>query len=495
MTEQGSAISAGMHFIRKRWWLVLLVSVLLIIPCFWHRHIEAGDLGSHVYNAWLAQLIEKGQAPGLYLVRQWDNVLFDFLALYASDLFGFAAGEKIVVSFCILIFFWGVFAFVGAMTGRPPWLLSPFIAMLTYGYTFNMGFFNYYFSLGFACFGLALCWRGKGIDWLVGMALAPFVLLAHPLGFLWLLGTLLYVTVRRILPYWFRPIVPATVIAALYGVRWYLWHRAKFEIDWSSPPFYFYNGSDQLLLYGDRYWLVVWLALVFGGLSFAADAFARRKDPASWKDFVLPLEFYFIVVCATAFLPDNLRPPFYAGWIGLLISRLTAISAIFALCIMGLFQPRKWHLLGCGMCAAVFFFYVYQDTRLLNQAESAAERLVSSLPPGTRIIPILNAPADWRVRFIGHIVDRACIGHCFTYSNYEAPSEQFRVRARHGSPLVTASADDAEDMEGGTYEVQETDPRLTLIYQCSNHDLTKLCIHDLSEGDTTGKVAAQQPAE
>src|SRR5262249_52154204 len=45
--------------------LILAVSVLLLIPCFWHRRIEAGDLPSHVYNAWLAQLIGQGQAPGL----------------------------------------------------------------------------------------------------------------------------------------------------------------------------------------------------------------------------------------------------------------------------------------------------------------------------------------------------------------------------------------------------------------------------------------------
>jgi len=53
---------------------IFVLSALLAVPCFWHRRIEAGDLASHVYNAWLGQLIEKGQAPGLYLVSRWDNV-------------------------------------------------------------------------------------------------------------------------------------------------------------------------------------------------------------------------------------------------------------------------------------------------------------------------------------------------------------------------------------------------------------------------------------
>jgi len=38
--------------------------------------------------------------------------------------------------------------------------------MLAYGYPFNMGFMNYYLSLGLACFGLVILWRGRGIDWI-----------------------------------------------------------------------------------------------------------------------------------------------------------------------------------------------------------------------------------------------------------------------------------------------------------------------------------------
>ena len=97
----------------------------MIVPCLWHRRIEAGDLASHVYNAWLAQLIEKGQAPGLYIVHQWNNVLFDWTLLHAANIVGFAAAEKIVVSLCVLIFFWGVFSLIAAASGWPPWFLTP----------------------------------------------------------------------------------------------------------------------------------------------------------------------------------------------------------------------------------------------------------------------------------------------------------------------------------------------------------------------------------
>src|SRR3977135_1169836 len=64
-------------FVRHHWLKLVAISLVLITPCFWHRHIEAGDLGSHLYNAWLAQQIDQGHAPGLWIASQCQNVLFD----------------------------------------------------------------------------------------------------------------------------------------------------------------------------------------------------------------------------------------------------------------------------------------------------------------------------------------------------------------------------------------------------------------------------------
>ena len=61
------------------------------------------------YNAWLAQLIQRGQAPGLWLSGQHTNVLFDFLLSGLGSLFGLHARGTDAVSLSILIFFWGAF--------------------------------------------------------------------------------------------------------------------------------------------------------------------------------------------------------------------------------------------------------------------------------------------------------------------------------------------------------------------------------------------------
>src|SRR5271167_3627031 len=192
MTSVAMQGAPGWQFVRTKKWAIFAISIAMIVPCLWHRRIEAGDLASHVYNAWLAQLIEKGQAPGLYIVRQWNNVLFDWTLLHVANVVGFAAAEKIAVSLCVLTFFWGVFALVAAASGQPPWFLAPCIAMLAYGYAFNMGFLNYYLSLGLAAFSIALLWRGRGVERFLGLLILPFILLAHPIGFLWLAGMGLY---------------------------------------------------------------------------------------------------------------------------------------------------------------------------------------------------------------------------------------------------------------------------------------------------------------
>src|SRR5258706_15231781 len=103
-----------------------------------------------------------------------------------------AAEEKIVVSAGVLILFWGFFGFVAAVTERPPWFLTPCIAMLAYGYPFCMGFMNYYLSLGLACFGLAILWRGRGGFLVLGGVVAAGGGLGRPLGVFLLLGALAF---------------------------------------------------------------------------------------------------------------------------------------------------------------------------------------------------------------------------------------------------------------------------------------------------------------
>jgi len=493
MSANNTTATGLIPLLRKFKLPVLFLSGTLVVPCVWHRRIEAGDLASHVYNAWLAQLIAKGEAPGLYIAKQWNNILFDVTLLRVANVVGLAAAQKIVVSIGVLVFFWGVFAFIRTVTERPPWLLAPCIAMLAYGYSFSMGFMNYYLSLGLACFGLAILWRGKGIAWIGGLAVGALTLLAHPIGFSWLVGTLAYVKAREKMPGWWKLALPLAAASGFAAIYWYTSHRPSLFADWDRGPFYLYNGADQLGLYGKRYFFLAGAAFLFGLVCVAVDLYGRRHDGSWWKPFEVPFELYVVTFCATALLPENLRPSLYGGWIGLLGSRLTTISAIFGLCLLGHLKPRKWHLAGFGVRAVVVFAFLYHDTGWLNRLEANAEKLVWELPSGMRVIVAARAPLDSRIAFIGHSVERACIGHCFSYANYEPASGEFRVRVRKGSPVVTSSTDDAEDMASGEYEVDETDLPIKQIYQCDAVELTKLCIRDLEAGETNGRLSFKLP--
>src|SRR6266478_4764143 len=456
MAASGIQPAGEIAFLRESKLRVLLLSLALLIPCVWHRRIEAGDLPSHVYNAWLAQLIENGQASGVYIAKQWNNVLFDVALLRVANLVGIATAQTSVVSVCVLIFFWGVFALVAVVTERPPWFLAPCIATLAYGYSFNMGFMNYYLSVGLACFGLAILRRAQRIDWIAAAAFALLAMLAHPIGFLWLVGTFAYIKIRAKLSGWWKLTLPLAVAGGFVAVRWYVARRASLLGDWDRGPFYLYNGADQLGLFGTRYFWLAAAALFFGIVCAANALYSRRKEIGWWPQFELPLELYAVTFCATALVPENLRPSPEGGWIGLLASRLTTISAIFGLCLLGGIKPRKWHLVGFGICAGVFFVFLYQDTGWLNRLEEHSEELVRKLAPGSR---------------------------------------QFRVRVREGSPVVTSSADDAQDMASGQYQVQDGDLPIKQIYQCDANDLTKLCIRDLEAGEINGRIGYKPPVQ
>jgi hypothetical protein len=479
------AVRDALAFFRANAGIVLLTSLLILIPCFWHRHIEAGDLASHTYNAWLAQLIAKGQAPGLYIVPQWNNILFDICLQHLGSLLGLAAAEKLIISTTVLLFFWGVFSFLAVVTGKPPWFLAPCIAILAYGYAFSMGFINFYLSIGLACVVLALLWRGRAGNWLCAAPVAVLALIAHPIGFLWLSSTLAYVLLWRRIPGLWRLVLPVLAVAALFGLHAYIAHHPVFQASWRQDPFFLRNGFDQLILYGRRYAILAYAALAWGILCFVVDLVSRiRGREAGAQSLRLVLEFYVIALCVTALLPENLRTSLYAGWIGLLVSRLTVISAILGLAVLNSIRPRKWFLAGFAACAAVFFLFLFQDTRTLNRIEDNADRLVAALPAGTRVVSVLNAPDAWRVQFIYHVVERACIGRCFSYANYEPASRQFRIRVHSGSPIVTSSSDDAEAMASGNYVVKSSDPPLTAIYQCHDSDFTILCAAPLHPGET-----------
>jgi hypothetical protein len=446
-----------------------------------------GDEGSHVYNAWLAQLAEEGKAPGVYVERQWQNVLVDLMLVELGKVFGLATAERIVVSVCVLVLFWGVFGLISVVSGRQPWFLCPCIAMLAYGYVFQAGFMNFYLSVGLAAAALAYLWSGKRGGTLLAAVLAPLILLAHSLGALWFLGCAVYRLVQPRLRGWAQILLPGVAVLMLAVVHLTLKYHFPFGTQWSQVPFYRRLGFDQLLTFGHPYYIPLKAVRACVAVMVVAEIFRRGFRSLYEGQRKLWLELYGLSILACVLLPENFQLGPSVAWAGLIVSRFTLITAIFGLCWLGTMAPQKWHLIAFSLCAVCFFFLSYRDTAYLDRLAANTDRITYELPYGTRVIALLYAPPDYRMSFL-HIADRACVAHCFFYSNYEPSTRLFRVRAAPGSPVVVSSIEKVDSMQAGTYRIRKDDLPLKEIYQCDAKDLTQVCVRSLEEGEENGRV-------
>ena len=538
-------VAAG--FARTRWARLVVVSLLVLVPCFWHHEIEAADLGSHLYNAWLVQLIHRGEVHGLWIDHRSNNVLFDYLLSAFGALFGLHIAEKIAVATAVLVFFWGVFALVCAATRRAPWYLLPLAAMAAYGWTFYIGVFNYYLALGLSFFALAIVWRGRRRERLIALALAPLIVFAHPLALFWLLGAGLYILLAEGIPRLCHMLlIPLhrivrfrldqiflfvachlllflAGVAALFGIHEYL--GTHYIVEARPHNFWFFNGADQFVLFGNRYHIVEYAFLAFVAAALLFDLAARlftdgspsggQAGPSShaslapfsevltselgawWPHrlaYTVPFALYLLLFAAVLLLPHGAHIPGHIGAVALLTDRLTSVSLAVLLCLLGALKPRKWHLAAAAALAAVFFAFVYQDTGRINRMEIEIARLVRTLPPGRRVMGTILPPRNSRVT-IQHILDRACIGYCYSYGNYEPGSKMFRVRAVPGNPYVLANYDLAIEMERGHYLVRAADLPVDQVYPCGSSaaDLLvrKFCIAPLQVGEQNNAPASK----
>src|SRR4051794_8460981 len=136
--------------------IFVTISAALLVPCVWRPQVGFGDFPSHIYNAWLATLIEQGKLPGMALAHLNTNVLVDSALVWALKGFSVPTSERLVLGASVLIFFWGVFALAQSVSRKRTWSVAPFIAVFGYGVIFQLGFSNFYLATGVSCLALVL---------------------------------------------------------------------------------------------------------------------------------------------------------------------------------------------------------------------------------------------------------------------------------------------------------------------------------------------------
>jgi hypothetical protein len=460
-------------------WVYALASLLFLVPCYWQPRIQAGDLSSHIYNSWLSQLIESGRLQGLVMVQQTTNVLFDLILSGLFKVVGPEAAQRIAVSLAVLTFVWGAFAFIAAVGGRRPWNLLPSIGMLAYGWVYHMGFFNFYLSLGLCFWGLSIVW-----DWSarrMAMAAPVFVVayVAHALPVVWTGGLLGYLLIARNLAPRQRVYAIAAALAAMV-----LLHVAigrTMVSRWSPQQINLTTGADQVWVFDAKYYAVMVGLLLLWGLLFLN---VIHRSGARQVVSGIPFQLCVISAAGVFILPTTVLIPGFHHSLAFIAERMSLGVGVCVCALLGAARPKRLEMYGLALVAMVFFGFLYRDERALNSFEDRMQDTVAKLAPGRRVISAVEDP-ELRVNALAHMIDRVCIGHCYSYANYEPSTGQFRIRAETQNPYVAYAYEQSWGLQVGVYVVRESDLPL---YQVDLDENGKMVLKELKAGVPCGST-------
>ncbi len=360
-------------------WRYALTSLLLLAPCFWQPRIQAGDLSSHMYNAWLPNLIEEGHLQGWTIVHAWTGVLFDAVLGGLFRLAGAEAAQRIAVSLVVLIFVWGAFAFVSAVSGRRGWHLMPSIAMLAYGWVFHMGFFDFYLSLGLCFWAMTLAWEWK--PWRVAAA-APLLLvayLAQALPVFWALGLLLYIVAARRQSPLGRACLTTIFVTALLILHAMAGDTLRGRLPLSQ--FALSTAGGQGWVFDTKYYVVLMALVALWGTMFLS---LLRRTGVRQVASGMPFQLCVIGAAAVSVLPGTMLLPGLYQALSYVAERMSLGVAICICALVGAAPPRRVQSYALLAVACVFFGFVYVDERARNAFEDRMQDVISRQAPVVR---------------------------------------------------------------------------------------------------------------
>ena len=458
------------------------LAIVLLIPCFWQPHIQAGDLASHVYNAWLAGQVQQGALPGLTLAHPVTNVLADWCLQALSNAFGFDWAVRVVAALAVQIFFWGGFSWLTVVHGRYPWIIVPFLAMLAYGLIFRFGFLNFYLSTGLTLCLMALLWHARWQRLYIAIPLALLAFLAQPLPLIWGLLALAYVAFANRLSGKMRVLLLPTAFALLVLIQTGL--TALFPNRWSLAQLVDLGGIlglagvGQFWIYGNKYLIIAVASL----LLWAVLLLERFDQRGSLSDPIVHL--WCLNLAGFVLIPFGIRFPNYQFAFLYISERISLFIAILFCAVVGGCQYGRGLTRLSALVAAAFFTFVYVDEKAMNMVQAQIAGLLAGLPPGQRVAVVLQDSRSARLNGLVHIGSGACLGHCFDYANYEPATGQFRIRVAGPNPFVVPTMNLVGEMELGKHIVTPAEAPLYSICPPTNPS-EHLILRKLEPGDKT----------
>ncbi|HKW25301.1 MAG TPA: hypothetical protein VJN48_05920 [Terriglobales bacterium] len=460
-------------------WRFFLFLALILAPCFWQSRIQAGDLSSHLYNSWLALQIRSGAVHGISIVPQWTNVAFDWLLTWLLAVFGAAAAQRITASLCVLFFAGGAFAFISAASGRRPWFLAPCIAVLAYGFVFHIGFFNFYLSLGFCLWFLAAFWKGSPGRRAASTPLLALAWLSHPLPAVWAAGAAFYMLIASRMAEKRRLYLLGAGIAVLLATQQFL--LARYHTVWSPLQIFGITGADQALVYGRKY------VIVTAGLLLLWLVWLRRllKESGGRAGLPIPAQLLLLTAVGVMLIPTRIDFPRYGHALVYIADRMSLVAGVLLCVVLAEVRARRLEMIALAAVTVVFFGFLYADGAWANRQEDQIQAVVQQKIPRDARVVFLSSEKNLRLDPLAHVMDRVCVGRCFSYANYEPSTRQFRIRATENNGIVVTSYKDSYQLASGDYVVRPEDVPLYQVEACTpgRHDY---CVRQLRAGEVNG---------
>ena len=462
--------------------LMVGLVIALLIPCLWQPHIEAGDLASHLYSAWLAGQVQRGTLPGLTLAHPATNVLADWGLEALSNAFGPDWAARVVAALAVQIFFWGAFSWITVVHDRYPWIVAPFLAMLAYGLIFRFGFLNFYLSTGLTLWLMAVLWRPRWNRFFMALPVALLAFLAHPLPLVWGLLALGYVRFAERLNEKMRVLLLPTAFALLILIQTGL--TALYPNRWSLAQIGDLGGilglvgAGQFWIYGSKYLIIVAASLLLWSALFLE----RIDQRGTLSDPIVHL--WCLNIASFVLLPFGIQFPHYSFGLLFISQRISLFVAILFCAVIGGCRYGRGMTRLSAVVAAAFFTFVYMDERAMNLVQAQIGALLAGLPPGQRVVVVLQDTASGGLNGLVHIGSGACLGHCFDYANYEAATGQFRIRVAGPNSFVAPTMKLVGEMESGQHIVTPAEAPLYSVCPSTNPS-QRFILRKLEAGDKT----------
>jgi hypothetical protein len=263
---------------------------------------------------------------------------------------------------------------------------------------------------------------------------------------------------------------------------------ANMATRWSVQQITLTTGLDQVWVFDAKYYaILVGLLMIWGSLFLHLLRFSGARQVVSSMAFQLCV----ISAAGVFIMPTSVLIPGFRHALVYIAERMSLGVGICVCALLAGVRPRRIEQYAMLLVALLFFGFLFRDERILNSFEDRMQDTVAKLPAGQRVISAIDDP-DLRVNALAHVIDRACIGHCYSYANYEPSTAQFRVRATAENPYVAYSYQDSFLMQMGAYVPKERDlPLYQVDLDAAGRMVIKSLPAGVPSGSTTFKVLGE----